>query len=396
MAIQVSGVNVIDNERNLNVGVLTATSVDVPPSVISFSPTDGSSDVSLTSNIVITFNANVEKGSGNITLRSGSASGTVIETIAVSSGSVSISGGAVTINPSDFETGKDIFVVVDEGAFTTSSLESATNLINTYNFTTGPITTSFFTPSDGATNQDVTVTAQIVFSENITKGSGNITLRAGSASGTIRQTIDVTSSAVTISGRTAIINPPSDLEYEEDTYFVVDAGCFRNSDGDVASGNAVVNTYNFTTEQALTIPPLGQCNSTIGGYLICCASSNLWIVAPVSTEVQTNWFNRMSAINAAQNSTGCSGWFLPTRAQLQNPGWTCRTYWDSYKNTATGINGRRPWQSGVIGYISNSFGDMPHNSGPNHICDVYFQNGQGNIALKSHIGVVRAFRCVSY
>ena len=27
MAIQVSGVNVIDNDRNLNVGVLTATSV---------------------------------------------------------------------------------------------------------------------------------------------------------------------------------------------------------------------------------------------------------------------------------------------------------------------------------------------------------------------------------
>ena len=32
------------------------------------------------------------KGSGNITLREGSASGTVIETIAVSSGEVTISG----------------------------------------------------------------------------------------------------------------------------------------------------------------------------------------------------------------------------------------------------------------------------------------------------------------
>ena len=102
MAIKVLGTTVIDNDRNFNVGVVTATSIDVPPQVITFSPTDGSSDVSLTSNIVITFNTSVEKGSGNITLRDGSASGDVIETIAVSSGSVSISGGAVTINPSDF------------------------------------------------------------------------------------------------------------------------------------------------------------------------------------------------------------------------------------------------------------------------------------------------------
>ena len=69
MAIQVSGVNVIDNERNINVGVLTATSVDVPPEVLTFSPTDASSDVSLDTNIVITYSVSVIKGTGNITLR---------------------------------------------------------------------------------------------------------------------------------------------------------------------------------------------------------------------------------------------------------------------------------------------------------------------------------------
>ena len=127
MAIKVSGVNVIDNERNANAGIVTATSLDINPIPITFSPTDGSSDVSLTSNIVITYNASIAKGSGNITLRDGSASGSVIQTIAVSSGSVTISGGAVTINPNDFDVGKDIFVVVDDGAFTSASLGSGTN-----------------------------------------------------------------------------------------------------------------------------------------------------------------------------------------------------------------------------------------------------------------------------
>ena len=64
MAIQVSGVNVIDDQRNLNVGILTATSIDVPPQAITFSPSDGASDVAIDSNIVITFNTSVAKGSG--------------------------------------------------------------------------------------------------------------------------------------------------------------------------------------------------------------------------------------------------------------------------------------------------------------------------------------------
>ena len=376
MAIKVSGTVVVDNDRNINVGVLTATTLDVPPQVITLSPTDGSSDVSLTSNIVITFNANVEKGSGNITLRDGSASGTVIETIAVSSGSVSISGGAVTINPSDFPTGKDIFVVVDDGAFTSASLGSGTDLINTYNFTTGPITVSSFSPTDGATDVAVDSNIVITFSENISKGSGNITLRAGNASGTIRQTIDVTSGAVSVSGTQATINPPSDLQYEEDTYVVVDAGCFRNSDGDVASGNAIINTYNFTA--ASDLPSLGD--SFEGGNLICCSSSNYWIVSPSSTKVQRTWNNRADAVTTANANAACGDWFVPSCAQLKNPGYACRTYWDGY-------------DSGEILWSNTEINSSP--SG--HAWFVRGNTGNGEALAKSYSnGTVRAFRCVSY
>ncbi len=379
MAIQVSGVNVIDNDRNLNVGVLTATSVDVPPQVISFSPTDGSSDVSLTSNIVITFNVNVVKGSGNITLRSGSASGTVIETIAVSSGSVSISGGAVTINPSDFPTGKDIYVVVDDGAFTSSSLESGTDLINTYNFTTGTITLTGSSPSDGSTNFTVSQNMAIYFSENISKGSGNITIRSGSASGTIQQTIDVTSSAVTLgsggNGHVAYINPPSDLAFGTDTYIVVDAGCFRNADGDVASGNAIINTFNFTTES--DIPSLGGEFSGNGGYLWCCSSNNYWIVAPSSAEVSRQWYQRNHAKTRAQEVSGCNSWFVPTYSQLSG-GHNCKNYWDSYHN------------SNSVGYWTNE------SSHPYTAWCIKFCHGNAGSKHKPNILCVRAFRCLTY
>ncbi len=380
MAIQVSGVNVIDNERNASAGVVTATSLDVNPTPITFSPSDGSSDTSLDSNIVITYNASISKGSGNITLREGSASGTVIETIAVSSGSVSLSAAQVTINPSDFPSGKDIYVVIDEGAFVQSNTElgGSSPLLNTYNFTTGPITTSSFSPSDGATTQEVDVNIVITFSENIAKGSGNITLRAGSASGTVRQTIDVTSGAVSVSGTQATINPPSDLEYEEDTYVVVDAGCFTNSDGDAASGNAIINTYNFTTKSAI----LGSAQH--GGYIICAASSIYWVSAPGSTEVSRNWYNRNDGTLTANSNAACGDWFIPNCTQLYNPGFTCRTYWD---------NSDRPYWSNT----ESTWPNHPTYAGVDVAFNCSFS--AGNVSCtgsKTITRCIRAFRCVSY
>jgi len=371
MAIQVSGVNVIDNDRNLNVGILTATSIDVAPAITTFSPTDGSSDNVVTTNIVITYNTTVEKGSGNITLRDGSASGSVIQTIAVSSGSVSISGGVVTINPSDLPTGKDIYVVVDAGAFTSTALGSATDLLNTYNFTTGPVTVSSFSPSDGAA--DVAIESNIVinFSENVSKGSGNITIRSGSASGTIQQTIDVTSGTVSVSGSQVTINP-SDLNHETDTYVVVDAGCFTNTDGDAASGNAIINTYNFTT--VVAIPPLGSAHE--GGYLICCSGGNLWIVAPSSAEVRAGWHERSTSNACAEQVSGCFGWFIPSRPQLQNPGWQCRTYWDSYSQTY---------------YWANTTAHQY-----NKAWRVHMDTQLTNTHHKPMDFKIRSFRCVSY
>ena len=374
MAIQVSGVNVIDDNRNANAGVVTATSLNVPPSPLTFSPTDGSSDVALNSNIVITYNTSIAKGSGNITLRDGSASGTVIETIAVSSGSVTLNGAEVTINPSDFPTGKDIYVVIDAGAFSRTSntfLGEDSLILDTYNFSTGPVSATAFSPADGATGVAVDSNIVITFSDNIAKGSGNITLKAGGASGTTRQTIDVTSGAVSVSGTQATINPPSDLQYEEDTYIVVDAGCFTNTDGDDASDNAIINTYNFTTAPSLSIGDAHE-----GGYLICCSSNNYWIVSPSSTEVARAWFSRNDAITTAQANAACGDWFIPSCTQLQNPGYTCRTYWDSFSSPSQ--------------YWSNT------QRNAHTARSIYFNSGGSNDDDKPKANRIRAFRCVSY
>jgi hypothetical protein len=138
----------INTTGSISAGDATFTSLNIPPQPITFSPAIGATGVSLNSNIIITFNVGVSTGTGNITLRQNSASGTAFSTIGVSSSSVTISGGAVTIDPpSDIGAGTTTFVVVDAGGFVSGlTTTSVNNIINTYSFTTVPLASQFYQP----------------------------------------------------------------------------------------------------------------------------------------------------------------------------------------------------------------------------------------------------------
>jgi hypothetical protein len=112
-----------------------------------------------------------------------------------------------------------------------------------------------------------------------------------------------------------------------------------------------------------------------GGFLICKESGIGWIVAPNTSEVSRTWYLRNDAATRAQAVSGCTGWFVPTCPQLQNPGYTCRTFWDSFSSTF---------------YWSSTEG-----SAPNALV-VRFTNGLGYGAAKTSLHCVRAFRCVTY
>lgn len=112
-----------------------------------------------------------------------------------------------------------------------------------------------------------------------------------------------------------------------------------------------------------------------GGRLICRASNVAWIVAPAESEVSRNWYSRNDANTRAQQVSGCTGWFVPTCGQLQNPGYACRTYWDSY-------TAHNYWSSterfDVHGwYVRLNLGSSSSNN-------------------KNFVCCVRAFRCVTY
>jgi hypothetical protein len=132
------------------------------------------------------------------------------------------------------------------------------------------------------------------------------------------------------------------------------------------------DTHSFTTVAV----ELGD--SYEGGFLICKASPLRWVVSPRSAEVSRTWYNRNDANTTAQSISGCTGWFVPTLSQLQNPGYCCRSFW-----------GPSPCYSSP-GYWSSTEYDA------NNACYVNFFNGLATNYGKTTTYCVRAFRCVTY
>jgi alpha-tubulin suppressor-like RCC1 family protein len=110
------------------------------PVLSSVSPGIGSTNVSLSTNIVFTFDKNIRPGIGTITLRTVSATGTIIESYDVaSSGELTFSTNTLTIDPtSNLSADTTHFVVVPNNAV------AGYTGINTYSFTTANITNPLF------------------------------------------------------------------------------------------------------------------------------------------------------------------------------------------------------------------------------------------------------------
>jgi hypothetical protein len=148
-----------------------------------------------------------------------------------------------------------------------------------------------------------------------------------------------------------------------------------------ATTAATVNTYVLRgadgkiCASSLGPIPLRGNQSFEGGSLICISSGVYWIVAPNSSEVSRTWYLREDANTLANTCTSCTGWFVPTVTQLQNPGYRYRVYWDSFSSTPY-------WSSTECNATCAS--------------RVFFQNGTAGSLPKDNSFCVRAFRCVTY
>lgn len=139
----------------LNCITITTSNIDggtpdtAAPTVSIYSPADNATDVAVSTDLVLTFNESIVKGTGNIVIKEGA---TTIETIAVTSGSVVIAGNTATINPtSDLSGSTSYHIEIAATAFEDLSGNAYAGISNstTWNFTTGAgsVATSAKTPS---------------------------------------------------------------------------------------------------------------------------------------------------------------------------------------------------------------------------------------------------------
>jgi hypothetical protein len=128
-----------------------------------------------------------------------------------------------------------------------------------------------------------------------------------------------------------------------------------------------------------------------GSALICKAGGTAWIVAPFCTQVGSSWNNSTTTLVGSKccvcdwptlctQMISCgftpADWFVPYAAQLQNPGFVCRTQWDTFSSASY-------WSSTEINATN--------------ACHVLF-NGGGAVQQRNKADTccVRAMRCVTY
>ena len=159
------------------------------PTVSIFNPADAATGVAVGSNITLTFNEAIQKGTGNIEIRQGSATGTLVESFAAATSTrLTFSGSTLTIDPtSDLANGTQYFVTFANGSVKDMAGNSYAGT-TTYDFTTvdtsAPVVTTF-SPVDGLSGVVVCSNIALTFNEAIQKGAGNIEIRQGSATGAL-------------------------------------------------------------------------------------------------------------------------------------------------------------------------------------------------------------------
>jgi len=235
-----------------SVGATSAVLVDsAAPTLSSSTPADNANGVSSFADIVLNFNENITKGTGNIVIKR-TSDDAVIETIAVGDAKVTVSGSQVTINPdTTLLDSTEYYVLIDSGVFTDgggnayAGISSSTALSFTTTDTTAPLLLSS-TPMDNAISVAASADIVLSFNESVAKGTGNIVIKKTSDDSIIA-TIDVTSGQVTVSGSLVTINPASDLAFGTEYYVQIDAGAIKDTSNNNYAGISDTTSLSFTT-----------------------------------------------------------------------------------------------------------------------------------------------------
>jgi hypothetical protein len=220
--------------------------VDVAnPVVVSFNPVVGIEEVSVNSNLVLTFSENVKKGAGNIVIKGESNT----KTLDVTSDAVVIGADArvVTIKPGELESDEKYTVTVSPGVFVDLLDNQYMGTSTPWTFTTagtsGPMVIAM-SPSNASKDASI-FTLQLTFLSEVKKGTGNITVYM--ANNTKVAEVSMASSAVHVLGSKVSVDLPAPLAFATGYYVTIDAGAILDIPGKKFKGYKGNTGWSFTT-----------------------------------------------------------------------------------------------------------------------------------------------------
>ncbi len=339
----------------------TFTTIDAEPPVVvegGLSPADGSMDVGITSNLVLTFNEDVTEGDGNIVIYNESG---IHETIHIGSGNVSISGNQITINPTyDFNGYTNYYVLIDATAIDDLFGNSYAGIANPedWNFTTGSGSAPYvdiYSPANNETGVGSDVNLVLTFNEDVLANDGNIIITNATTS-TEHETISVNSGNVSVSGSEVTINSSIDFIDMNQYYVQIDYGAFLDLEGYSYAGIADNVTWNFTVGDN-TAPTIISGGLTPADNATDIAiTTNLEMVFTETVEANTGYVTIMNTagvydeIDVTTGSISISGstvTITPTKDLEGNDSYhvlvDATAFTDIAGNTFEGISGSNTW-----------------------------------------------------
>ena len=243
-------------------GALPVTSAAVfvpasaPPEITSISPAAGALAVPPDGNLVATFSEAVVAGSGNIELWQSGGTSPLESFNVATSPQLSFSGSTLTIDPSANLAANTFYYVLiaSTAVVDTSGVKAFAGITSpsTWSFSTGntPPLVPTFSPKDDAFGVALNANLVTTFSETIQKGTGNITIHR--ADGTVFETINVTSSTVTLSGGKVTINPVNNFVANTGYHVLIAPTALRNTASLYYAGISDPTVWNFSALPDLT------------------------------------------------------------------------------------------------------------------------------------------------
>ncbi len=264
---------------NTNSWIFTTIDVNAP-FITTYSPPRNVNNVPTNTNLTFTFNKEIQKGNGNLTLGVSKQTGSIL--IPVSSNVVAIDASRLTVVvslagffPNGIPSGATITVTMDAGTF----IDIANNnpfagipISDPWQFTVNdiiPPDIAVLSPADNATGVPVSTTLTLTFTEPVKAGAGKIYIyQQGSTAPLLTLNAN---QGTGLSGTT--VSYPISLPAETNLYVQIDATAFTDLSNLPFAGISSTERWNFSTQD--TNPP----------QIITYAPANKAINVPVTQEL---------------------------------------------------------------------------------------------------------------